>query len=210
MKYQAILFDMDGVVVNSEPLHKQAFEDVFKHYDIKLTDDDFKMHFVGKTDERGLEGYSAHSNLQLDTAEFIEKKVKTYHKLASKSLVAYPGLVELVRELSNQVPLALVTGSLRTETDLVLNTLDIDDCFDIIVTADDVEEGKPSPEGYLRAVGLLSKDPEECVVIEDSPAGVSAANEAGIHCIAVTNTHTEAELGHADLIVDKLEIDLFQ
>ena len=209
MKYQAILFDMDGVIVNSEPIHQQAFKQTFKDYGIDLSDADFKSYIVGKTDERGLKDYFAHNNSPIDIPEFISKKAGAYRALSSNKIVPYAGLVELIRELSNQAPLALVTGSLRVEAELVIDSLAIDDCFDIIVTADDVDEGKPDPEGYLRAVDLLTKEPKTCVVIEDSPAGVTAANEAGIYCIAVTNTHSETELAHADLVVDELSLALF-
>ena len=209
MKYQAILFDMDGTLVNSEPLHQQAFEETFKQFDIAMTDDDFKSYIVGKTDTNGLKDYLTHINKQLDIPDFNTKKAAAYASLASEHLASYPGIVELVRDLANIVPLALVTNSHRSEADLVLKSLDIDGCFDIIITADGVEKGKPSPEGYLRAMNLLSKQPEDCVIVEDSPTGVTAANEAGIRCIAVTNTHSEGELAHADLVVSEITKDLF-
>jgi len=209
MKYQAILFDMDGVIVDSEPLHKRAHEETFKQYDIVLTDEDFKTHILSKTELDGLNAYLKHINRQIDPQEFMRKRAVVFSRLMTQKIEAYPGMIEMIRDLSNQVPLALVTNSRRANTDQVLQMLEIDDCFDIIVTSDSVENGKPDPEGYVKAMSLLLKQPEECVIVEDSPTGVTAANEAGIYCIAVTNTHTAAELNHAGIVVDKITKDLF-
>jgi sugar-phosphatase len=119
--------------------------------------------------------------------------------------MTYPGAIELIHGLAKQkVPLALVTGSLRSEAEIVLKTFDIAKYFTKVITAEDTTLAKPNPEGYLKAAVALECDPTDCIVIEDSPNGVRAARAAGMKCLAVTTTHLPDELSEANSIVDRL------
>lgn len=206
MKYQAALFDMDGVILDSEPLHAAAFQATLELYGHTLTDEQYKEHFAGRTDKAGFESYLQFVNESIDVPVIMDQKAQKYLALAADQLIAYPGIVQVIRELSEQMPLALVTGSLRAETEVALSTLGIVDCFQAIVTAEDVIHGKPDPEGYLKAAQSLGVAIENCVVIEDSPNGVRAAVNAGAECIAVTHTHTPDELQEATKIVASLQL----
>lgn len=209
MIYKAVLFDMDGVILDSEPMHVAAFHTTLKSYGKELADDQYKKHFAGKTDEAGFKDYFKFINESVDLPAIMDAKAKAYLRLAADQLVPYAGIPHLLKRLSTEVPLALVTGSLRDEVDVTLESLGIKECFKVIVTANDVSVGKPGPEGYLKAANLLGKRADECVIIEDSPSGVEAANNAGIKCIGITNTHTKSDLAKADIIVEQLNFELF-
>lgn len=209
MKYEAALFDMDGVILDSEPLHVVAFQATLKNHGYLLSEQDYKEHFAGKTDQAGFESYFNFVNKDLDIPIIMDEKAKKYLELAGDQLVPYPGIVPLIRNLAESMPLALVTGSLRSEAEVALKAFEIIDCFKIIVAAEDILQSKPNPEGYNQAAAALAISAENCVVVEDSPNGVKAARAAGADCIAVTNTHAPAELEDATKVVSQLELNMF-
>jgi len=200
---------MDGVILDSEPLHVAAFQATLENYGYSLSEQDYKDHFAGKTDEAGFESYFKFVNEAVDLPIIMDAKAKKYLELASDQLVPYPGVVPVIRSLAESMPLALVTGSLRAEAEVALRTFEITDCFKVIIAAEDISESKPNPEGYNKAAALLGVNPEHCVVVEDSPTGIKAAREAGADCIAITNTHTSVELQEATCIVSQLKLEMF-
>ena len=205
MTYKAVLFDMDGVIVDSEPLHVAAFRAVLERYGHSLTDEHYKQHFAGRTDEAGFRQYFDFVGETVHLPVIMDEKAGAYLELAADQLVAYTGVIELIRDLAKRsVPMALVTGSLRNETEVTLKGFDISDCFSAVVCAEDITQSKPNPEGYLKAARALNIDPSDCIVIEDAPSGVAAASAAGMKCVAVTNTHDRNELKGATVIVDYL------
>jgi beta-phosphoglucomutase len=207
MNYKAVLFDLDGVLIDSEPLHIAAFQASLKQYGYDLNKEGYDRYFAGKTDEFGFGQYFSNVGTPPDAAEIMAEKADIYLQLSKDRLVSYPEAVELVRELSLRATLlALVTGSLRNEAELTLETLGISSLFSAIVTAEDLAQSKPSPEGYLKAATLLDVEPADCIVIEDSPSGVRAAQAAGMRCLAVSTTHTAQALDGATKIVDRLHI----
>jgi len=209
MKYKAVLFDMDGVIIDSEPIHFAAFQSTLEHNGQSLTQADYLKHFAGRTDEDGFKEYFNSINETVDMPVILDRKTKAYLELAKDQLVAYQGVVDLIKKLAAEMSLALVTGSSKAEVNIVLNTLGISDCFSAMVCAEDVKNGKPDPEGYLKAQKMLKVHSPDCVVVEDSPSGISAAINAGFDCIAVTNTHSTDDLKAATLTVEHLSINLF-
>lgn len=209
MKYKAVLFDMDGVILDSEPLHIAAFQATLGRFGHTLDMDGYEAHFAGKTDEEGFRQYFDFIGETANIPHIMSEKAKAYLELAGDQLSPYPGVVSLIKELSTRVPLALVTGSLRAEVDVALKACGIQDQFSVIVAADDISKSKPDPEGYLKAAKQLSIAPKDCVVVEDTPNGVSAAAAANIDCIAVTNTHSTDQLKAATRVADTLSLSLF-
>lgn len=209
MKYEAILFDMDGVIFDSEPLHIAAFRTVLSRYGHELSQEDYVEHFAGKTDEAGFDSYFGSFTETFDLPAIMDEKAKVYLDLADSQLNPYPGIVPLIRELANRGPLALVTGSLRMEAEAALKAFGINDCFKVIVAAEDITRSKPDPEGYNRAITELRVSPGQCIIVEDTPSGVRAARAAGVDCIAVTNTHTAEDLQDATHIVSRLGLEMF-
>lgn len=206
MGYKAVLFDMDGVIVDSEPLHVAAFQATLKNYGHSLSGEQYKQHFAGRTDEAGFRQYFDYIGETVELPVVMDEKAKVYLGLAADQLTPYPGVLEFIRDLAaREVRLALVTGSLRAEADVVLRTFNLTDIFSTVIAAEDVTHGKPSPEGYLKGARGLNVGPADCIIIEDAPSGVQAAKAAGIRCVAVTNTHTKEELADAGLAIEQLK-----
>lgn len=207
MNYKAVLFDMDGVIVDSEPLHVAAFQATLENYGHTLTDEQYKQHFAGKTDEAGFKQYFDFINETVELPIIMGEKATAYLELAADQLVPYPGVIELIRELAaRNIQLALVTGSLRAEAEITLKTFGIAEYFTAIVAAEDISHSKPNPEGYVKGAAALNVNPAECIVIEDAPSGVKAARAAGMKCLAVTNTHSIDALQEATVVVDQLKL----
>ncbi|HTJ73681.1 MAG TPA: HAD family phosphatase [Verrucomicrobiae bacterium] len=205
MNYKAVLFDMDGVIVDSEPLHVAAFQATLKNYGYSLSDEQYKQHFAGKTDEAGFKQYFDFIGETVDLPVIMDKKATAYLELAADRLVPYPVVIDFIKSLAEQgTPLALVTGSLRAEAEVTLKTFGLTDFFSSIIAAEDISQSKPSPEGYLKGARALRAMPSDCIVIEDAPSGVKAARAAGMRCLAVTTTHTKEELREATAITDRL------
>lgn len=209
MNYKAALFDMDGVILDSEPLHFAAFKKTLQDHGKNLSDEEYKQFFAGRTDEYGFKRYFDFINETVNLSMIISEKSQNYLQLASGHLTTYPGVVKLIQDLARKMPLALVTESLSIEAKTTTDALGITDCFQAVICAEDIKRSKPDPEGYLKASEVLGIKNKDCVVVEDTPSGVLAAFNAGIACIAVTFTHSPNELAMANKIVDSLQLDLF-
>lgn len=208
--FKAILFDLDGVIIDSEPIHEAAFQLTLKQYGHSLTANDYKEHYAGRTDSAGLEQYFKFVNEEHDLSVIANEKSKAYLELAASQLVPYEGMTNIIRELAAKYPLGLVTGSLRLEAEIAMQACDIQRFFTVVVTAEDVLHGKPDPEGYLLGAHKLGVSPAECLVIEDAPSGLIAANAAGMQSIAITNTHRSDELTLATKVVQQLSLSDFE
>nr|WP_260408131.1 HAD family phosphatase [Planomonospora venezuelensis] len=203
----AILFDMNGVLVDDEDLHFQAARRVVEGMGLSMSGEEYGAFFFGRTDREGFGDFFARRtpSVRQDVAGVVAEKSRAYSRLAASGLRACEGAAELVRSLDRAgFPLGLVTGAIRAEAEAVLALLEIGDLFRGVVTAEDVSAGKPSPEPYLRGASRLGREPRECVVIEDSPSGVRSARAAGMACIAVTSTYGARDLAEADLVVARL------
>lgn len=210
MKYGAILFDMDGVILDSEPAHFAAFRKVLENHGMNLSEEGYKKYFAGKTDKQGFEQYFSSLSAKIDVNKFMDHKTCAYSELAADRLAPFPSTIQIIKKLQGKIPLALVTGSLRPEAEIALGSLSLETSFNVMICAEDIHNGKPDPEGYNKAVSILGIERDKCVVIEDSPNGVLAAKKAGITCIAVTTTHTPNELREASAVVHTLSADLFE
>ena len=216
MKLRAIIFDFNGVIVDDEPLHLELFRQVLLEEGIFLTDEEYHERYLG-FDDRGCFTEALKDNKRTPDAadeEFIQalirRKAAYYRQAIEERFLLFPGVVEFIKSCAEKYPLAIASGALRPEIEFVLERGGISDCFKLIVAAEDVSECKPDPEGYLRALGLLNAisdapiQAHECLVIEDSVAGVEAAKRAGMRCVAVTNSYAAEELQAADEIVASL------
>jgi len=138
----------------------------------------------------------------------IEERVRLYRAAVADGSSVPAELREAVRYAAERVPLAIVSGAARPEIEPVVDAAGLAECFDFIVTSDDIEHGKPDPEGYLRALGLFGGDiePGEVVVLEDTEAGVASAKSAGMRCFAVLGTLAPERLSGADEIVERIDL----
>ncbi len=210
----AMIFDFDGVVVDSEPIHLACFRDVLAGCGIELTSEDYYGKYLGFDDHDCFGAVMSENGRRVDErqiADLTGRKTLLVQQAFSESVRPLPGAIELMRAArSAGAALAICSGALREEILLAGRTVGAIDLVDVVVSAEDVHAGKPDPEGYILALKLLGEklarpsNPSATWVVEDSPAGVQAAKEAGMNVLAVTNSYGRTDLAAADRIVASL------
>lgn len=202
---KAIIFDMNGVIVDDEKVHEMAFCDALHEYHIDLTHENYLSYCAGKTDRRGFEEIAQAYGRDLPVEELLVKKSEKYFSLFPRYKRSYDGTIDLIKNCAERYIVALTSSSSRREIDLIIKEFGVAQCFVLTVSADDVTYGKPHPEPYVKTAELLHVKPHECLVIEDSRSGVRSAKTAGCYCIAITTTHDAEVLREADVIVDSFD-----
>jgi beta-phosphoglucomutase-like phosphatase (HAD superfamily) len=210
-RLQAVFFDFDGVIADSEPLHLRAYQTVLAADGIDLRKDDYYARYLGYDDVGLFRALAEDKGLALTAAKidsWVEAKSHVIDEMLSSAAILFPGAADCVKMLAGHVPLAVASGALEPEIEKVLDGAGLRQYFAAIASASDGVRGKPAPDLYLLAMAKIRDrvaiDPAACIAIEDSHWGLAAAREAGLRCIAVTHTYPAAELGVADLIVDRL------
>jgi beta-phosphoglucomutase len=212
----AVIFDFDGVIVDTEPLHYKAFQEVLEPLGIGFTWPEYIEAYMGFDDRDAfLEAFRAQGK-DLDDrrlAQLVASKSKIFLDIVRNGVRAYPGTVSLITSLdASGLPLAISSGALRSDILPILTILGITRCFPHIISADDVRKSKPDPECYRLAYQklkeahpLLLSAPDRCLAVEDTPAGIRSAKGAGLTVLAVTNSYSEKQLTEADYRTDSLE-----
>jgi len=209
---KAVIFDMDGVIVDSEPRHERAFLEVLDEigyadrHGLRFAD------YIGRADrEIWVDFLSRHKPVQT-IEELLAMKRERVVKIIRREQPVFTGLPELVQKLATKYRLAVASGSERQVVQEVLALQGLRRFFPVMVSSADVARGKPAPDIFLRAAELLGVAPKDCWVIEDSKPGVAAGLAAGMRVIAITNTHPAEELSQANNIVrtyDEIERLIF-
>lgn len=199
-----IIFDMNGVITDDEDCHELATKKAFEQVGVSITPEIYRKFCLGRPDTSAFKELVMDFQIKESNVEdLISVKALFYLELIKDNLKIYPGVVELIHRLDQEYILALTTSSIFNEMETVINKLQIGQLFKTIVTAEDVEHGKPDPEPYLLTAEKLDVNCEDCLVIEDSENGVRSAKSAGMKCIAITNTEKPNNLQLADRIIDK-------
>lgn len=212
---RAVIFDFDGVITDSEILHFRAFNAVLAPHGFELTKNEYYKDYLGMSDKDCFGSLIREGKLRIPETQIpalIQQKTQIFERLARTEGRIIEGVREFLDLLAGaQVPIAICSGALRPEIELILEEAGLRSRFDVIVSAEDVHRGKPDPEGFLltlRKINEISLDPitpESCIVIEDSHWGLKAARAAGMRTVAVTNTYEAAQLKQADRIVARLD-----
>lgn len=201
---KAAIWDMDGVMVDSAELHFKAWQRLMHELGRSLSYDEFVLTFGRKNADILRELLSPDLTPE-QLEELSDRKERYFREQARAGLRAFPGVKELVQKLHRAGYRQAVASSAPPENiDLILSMLKLKPCFSAVVSADDIDRGKPDPQVFLLAAQRLQVPPACALVIEDSVAGVQAAKAAGMSVIAVTNTRTREELREADIVVDSL------
>ena len=204
---RAIVFEFDGVIANSEPLHFQAFRDVLAGEGLALSERDYYDRYLG-FDDVGVFRTVGVETRRID--DLVKQKAARMEVLERDGSVLFPGAAAAVRRLAASVPLAIASGAIGAEIRRVLEREQLSQFFVAVVSADDTPKSKPAPDPYLHAVAQLDAvcgghlSPRECVAIEDSRWGLESARAAGLRTVGITHTYATGTL-EADLIVDALD-----
>jgi HAD superfamily hydrolase (TIGR01509 family) len=227
MRLQAIVFDYDGVLADTEPLHLRAFQQTLAPSGIDLPLAEYMEQYLGLDDLGVFRAVSERNGLSWDgerLARLVADKADRFRQIVERAALPwgtpervalfYPGVTERLRAWSERVPLAIASGSLRSEIEPILEAEGLRDVVPVIVAAGETANGKPLPDPYLRALTLLAErrhgeeeplDASRCVAIEDSPWGIDAAVAAGMRVIAVATSYPRERLGGADVVVRRFE-----
>ena len=210
---QAIVFDFDGVIADSEPLHLKAFQRALAEEGMTLGQDEYFNRYLGYDDvgvfeaiarDRGLAWTARH------VTDRVARKGMKLQELISGGEVLFPGAPAFIRAAAAEVPVAIASGALRHEIVQILESAALNELFAAIVASGDTPASKPSPAPYLLAFERLQEraakklEPQRCVAIEDSLWGLESARQAGLRCVGVTTSYTAVELPGAELVVEGL------
>jgi beta-phosphoglucomutase len=208
---RAIVFDFDGVLANSEPLHLLSYQAVLDEHGIALDRDEYYTHLLGFDDVMAFKTISERRGERWSEAKIagiLERKTVIFDDIiASRASgdVLYPEAVPCVRRLAETMPLGIASGALRHEIAAILRRADLEACFRFIVAAGETAASKPAPDPYRRAAELHGVPPGQCVAIEDSRWGIESAKGAGLRCVGITQTYPATGLPGADAIIDSLD-----
>ena len=197
---------MDGVIIDSEPLHFESDRMVMREFGVELTDEELNR-YVGVANPQMWAELKDKYNINLTIDELLERQHANKLKLLKEiQLDTISGIDELILDLQKKgIAIALASSSSREFIELVLEKLGITECFQVIVSGDEVEKGKPEPDIFLKAAELLKVAPENCIVLEDAEHGVNAAKKAGMKCIGFINPNSgNQDLSKADKVVSTL------
>jgi len=210
---EAVVFDFDGVIADSEPLHFQSFRDVLSAENIALTESEYYERYLGLSDRAAFRAVSdqrgtAWSDRQ--TVELMGRKAARFEELERDAQLIFPAADRLVREAASVVPIAVASGARRVEILRILDRADLTRCFAAVIAVEDVAAGKPAPDPYLRALERLSAaaariiSPRRSVAIEDSRRGIESARAAGMKTVVVTTSPVAGIEDGSDLVVPSL------
>lgn len=212
---KAIVFDFDGVVVDSEPLHYRAFMEVGKGIGVAFDYAHYLKHYIGFDDRDAFRAMLASAHMPTEDShvtELCHLKKGAFENLVNQGAAAIPGAVDLIDEAYGQIPIAIGSGATTFDIELMLRGLGRRDRFEVIVSADDVYRSKPDPATYRLAVEqLAAKHPElnltpnDCLAIEDTAAGIESARGAGLMTLGITTTGPASALARAGRVEQGLE-----
>ena len=211
---QAIDFDFDGVIADSEPLHFRAFQETLAEAGLDLSADDYYAHYLGFDDVGLFRELTIDRQIAMNEGQItalVARKGAKLHKILHEGHALFPGAVHFIRRAAAEVPIAIASGALRHEIVEVIEAAGVGGLFAAIVAAGDTPLSKPSPAPYRLAFERLRDstgrdlDPRRCVAIEDSRWGLESACGAGLRCVAVTSSYSADQLPGAELVVRGLD-----
>ena len=197
----AVIFDMDGVIIDSNPFHKISLRQFCEKYGYHLSDEELIRKIYGRTNKDWLANlFGALTKEEL--TNYGEEKEALFREIYKNDISALKGLPEFLKSLKEKnIPVAIGTSAPRSNVDFVLAHTRLGEYFSAILDESDVVKGKPDPEIYLKVAAKLGYEPGQCIVFEDSLSGVESARRAGAKVVGVATTHSFEELSHTDFVI---------
>lgn len=209
---RAVIFDMDGTMIDNMSTHKEAWKEFCSRKCISLSDADFKKKVSGFKNDQIFINLFGNNLSESQIAKYADEKESVYRELYKSKIKEVSGLKDTLLKIKRlSIKLAIATTAPKANRDFTLRELHLNNYFDVILGEEDVKKGKPDPEIYLETAKLLNIKPNSCLVFEDSPAGLQSGKDAGMKVVALTTSHSKEELLDADLIVENFsKLDLIQ
>jgi beta-phosphoglucomutase len=208
MPASAVVFDFNGTLSQDEPILCEIFQELFAEQGKPLSAQQYYDELAGLSDPEIVRTWLGREHPAVETV--IQERIARYRARVADGSTIPEEVRAAVRYTAERVPVGLVSGAARAEIEPVLAAAGLDQAFSVLVSADDIEHGKPDPEGYERALELLGDGilPADVVVFEDTEAGVASAKGAGMRCLAVLGTLSPERLSAADEVVEKIDLEL--
>jgi beta-phosphoglucomutase len=209
MPTQAVVFDFNGTLSDDEPVLCEIFIRLFAEHGKPLSAQEYFDTLAGLSDPEIVRTWLGHGHPDVDAV--VAERVDRYRAAVADGSTVYEHVRDAVRYAADRVPLAICSGAARAEIEPVVEAAGLASCFRAIVSSDDVVDGKPHPEGYVRALELLGADPADAVAFEDTEAGVASARAAGVgRVLAMKTTLEPHRLAAADELIDRIDIDVMR
>jgi HAD superfamily hydrolase (TIGR01509 family) len=202
----AVIFDMDGVIVNSNPFHKIALKQFCEKHGYHLSDEELKSRIFGRTNKDWLMSLFDGKVTAKQIKEFENEKESLFREIFTPHIKPVKGLITFLERLkARQIPRAIATSAPPANVQFTLGKTKTRKFFQAVVDGDEVENSKPHPEIYEKTAAAIHFPPQKCVIIEDSLSGIAAGRQAGCKVIGITTTHTHDELVDTDLVIDDFD-----
>ncbi len=209
MPTRAVVFDFNGTLSDDEPVLCEIFIRLFAEHGKPLSAQEYFDRLAGLSDPEIVRTWLGRDHPDVDAV--VAERVDRYRAAVADGSTVYDHVREAVRYAADRVPLAICSGAARAEIEPVVEAAGLASCFRAIVSSDDVADGKPHPEGYTRALGLLGAEPADAVVFEDTEAGVASARGAGVgRVLAMKTTLEPHRLAAADELIDRIDVDVMR
>jgi beta-phosphoglucomutase len=208
MGIRAVVFDFNGTLSHDEPILCEIFMELFAEHGKPLSAQAYFDQLAGLSDPEIVRTWLGADHPAVD--EVIEERVRRYRLAVADGSSIPEEIRDAVRYTAGHVPVGIASGAARAEIEPVLESAGIAETIAVIVAAEDVEQGKPAPDGYERAASLLGFGGQDVLALEDTEAGVASAKDAGLRCVAVLGTLSPARLMRADEIVERIDVALME
>jgi beta-phosphoglucomutase len=209
MPIAAVVFDFNGTLSDDEPVLCEIFMHLFAEHGRPMSAQEYFDRLAGLSDPEIVRTWLGKDHP--DVQGVVDERVRRYRAAVADGSTVHEHVREAVRYAAERVPLAICSGAARAEIEPVVEAAGIADCFRAIVSSDDVVHGKPDPEGYVQALGLLGILPRSALVVEDTEAGIASARTAGVgHVLALRTTLEPERLAQADELIDRLDVDVMR
>ncbi len=203
---KAVIFDMDGVISDTQNLHEVSESITFGKHGIKITPGQIRKEFTGRSDQFIFNTVFKKFNKPLNFSEASKEKYTLMTKLKNYEIKPIDGVIEYIKDLKKiGIKIAVASSAPKDFIQTVIQNLKVSNYFDAMVSGDEVQHGKPEPDIFLYAAEKIKAAPQDCIVIEDAPNGIKGAKLAKMLAVGITTTHTKKQLLQADLIIDSFK-----
>lgn len=206
---KAVIFDLDGTLLDNNEVHFKAWKKYLKESGMEISDEDFKKYISGRTNKDAVAHLYKKEMTEDEASKYYLKKEEIYRKMYEDDIAPIAGLQNFLKDLgTHNITMAIATSGIQVNIDFMFDHVPIKKYFKKIISSADIRMGKPDPEIFLKTAEALHIAPENCIVFEDSIAGVRAGKAAGMKVVALTTSHKPEQLKEADMIInDYTEID---